>query len=82
MRRKKSVPYTNHLLDELKDMDFCEAYLNECLLDEDPKIFLIALRDVAQAQHKPIAKLAKESDMNRTSLYRTLSGEGNPRAKS
>jgi putative addiction module killer protein len=57
------------------------AYLNAALDDEDPEVFLIALKDIAEA-HGGIAKLAKKTELNRESLYRTLSSNGNPRLTS
>src|SRR5437773_1157449 len=48
------------------------------LEDEDePRVLLIALRHLAQAQG--IAKVAKAAGIERESLYRALSAHGNPR---
>ena len=48
------------------------------LEDEDePRVLLIALRQLAQAQG--IAKVAKAAGIERESLYRALSVQGNPR---
>jgi probable addiction module antidote protein len=56
------------------------AYLNAALDDGSPEVFLLALRDVAEA--RGMAKLAGETGLNRESLYRMLSGRGNPRLSS
>ena len=53
------------------------AYLNECLDDDDPAIFLIALRDVIKA-NGGMTKLADNIERNRESLYRSFSINGNP----
>lgn len=74
----KSKSYKEHLLKELQDPDEAAAYLDACLEDEDPHVFLLALKDVAEAQGG-MGKLAKVSSLNRQSLYRTLSRTGNPK---
>jgi len=73
----KTAPYRNSLLKALKKPDDAAHYLNACLDDEDPRVFLLALRDVADA-HGGVGALAVRSDLNRESLYRTLSKSGNP----
>ncbi len=70
--------YKAHLLEQLKDSEEAAAYLNAALQDEDPHVFLLALRDIAEAQGG-MGWLAKRADLNRESLYRTLSLKGNPR---
>jgi len=70
--------YKTYLLEQLKDPKEAAAYLNAALQDEDPHVFLLALRDIAEAQGG-MSWLAKETDLNRESLYRTLSLRGNPR---
>ncbi|MFI5334643.1 MAG: addiction module antidote protein [Chlamydiales bacterium] len=79
--RKKSMDYKEYLLERLQDPEEAAAYLNAALDDEDPEIFLLALKDIAEA-HGGITKLAKETTLNRESLYRTLSIRGNPRLTS
>ena len=54
------------------------AYLNAALHDDDHPAFLLALRDIAEAQGG-MGWLAKQSELNRENLYRTLSVRGNPR---
>lgn len=61
-----------------KDSDFAPEYFKAALGDEDdPRILLITLRHIAQAQG--IAKVAKAAGIERESLYRALSIHGNPR---
>lgn len=70
--------YKEHLLEQLQDPDEAAAYLNAALQDNDQHVFLLALRDIAEAQGG-MGWLADQADLNRESLYRTLSLRGNPR---
>lgn len=70
--------YKEHLLEQLQDPDEAAAYLNAALQDSEPHVFLLALRDIAEAQGG-MSWLADQADLNRESLYRTLSLRGNPR---
>ncbi len=80
----RSKKYQTLLLEQLQDHDFAVAYLNEALNeslkgdDESQKLFLMALRNVADAQGG-IGALAKKANVGRESLYKTLSGTGNPK---
>jgi probable addiction module antidote protein len=60
-----------------KDEDLREEYLNAALEDENQRLILMALRNVAHATGG-LTKLAKATGLNRQNLYRTLSHEGNP----
>jgi probable addiction module antidote protein len=73
----RSVPYDDLLKDMLKDEERALAYLNAALDEQDPRIFLIALRNVILAQGG-VAAVAARSGLNRESLYRALSDKGNP----
>lgn len=77
--RKLTRDYREDLLKRLQNQRYAAAYLNAALMDEDPKVFLVALKDVTDARGEGIAKLAKKTHLNRESLYRTLSDRGNPR---
>lgn len=48
-------------------------YLEAALEGDDPRVFLMALKDVAEA-YGGLAKLAKTTGLNRENLYRMLSG--------
>jgi probable addiction module antidote protein len=74
----KAKSYKEHLLKQLQNSKEAAAYLNAALQDDDPHVFLLALRDIAEAKGG-MGWLADESDLNRESLYRTLSLKGNPR---
>lgn len=78
---KKSKSYKEHLLKRLRDPKEAAAYLNTALEDEDSRVFLVALKDIAEA-NGGLSKLAQEADLNRESLYKTLSPKGNPRFQS
>ena len=54
------------------------AYLDATLEDGDPRLLLAALKDVAEASGG-MSQFAKRSGLNRESLYRTLSENGNPK---
>ncbi|MGO9096864.1 MAG: addiction module antidote protein [Bryobacteraceae bacterium] len=73
----RSASYDDLLTDMLKDEERARAYLNAALDEPDPRIFLIALRNVTQAQGG-VARVAARSGLNRESLYRALSEKGNP----
>ena len=64
--------------DYLKTPKDIAAYLNEVLEDDDPKLLMLALRNVADSQGG-IATIAEHTGLNRESLYKTLSGKRNPR---
>jgi len=73
----KAESYRESLLESLKNPDEAAQYLNACLEDEDARVFLLALRDVADARGG-VRSLARETKLNRESLYRMLSKSGNP----
>jgi probable addiction module antidote protein len=74
---KPSVPYKDILIKELRDPEEALGYLQACLEDTDPRVFLIALRNVVQAQCG-MSKLSRHSRINREHLYDLLSKRGNP----
>ncbi len=80
-RSRKSQDF---LIEHLKDHDEAVAYLNAALEEslkgdeESRHIFLIALRNVVEAQGG-ISTLAKKAHVGRESLYKTLSETGNPK---
>ena len=80
----KSKKYQDFLIEHLKDHDEAVAYLNAALEEslkgdeESQHLFLVALRNVAEAQGG-VGVLAKKAHVGRESLYKTLSGAGNPK---
>ncbi len=77
MKKKTHSAYHEDLIERLKDPRYAEAYLNAALEDEDKKVFLLALRDVAQA-HGGMTKFAQLTKISREHIYRMLSEKGNP----
>lgn len=73
--------YEDVLDEDLKDPAEAAEYLDACLEDGDPEVFLLALRDVARAQGG-VARLAEATQLNREHLYRILSENGNPELRS
>jgi probable addiction module antidote protein len=65
-----------------QDLQEAQAYLNAALEDGDSEVFLLALRDVAEARLGGMRQLANQTQLNRESLYRMLSEKGNPELSS
>ncbi len=75
---KASRPYEPWLKERLAaDPEEAQHYLAAAMADEDPRVFLLALKHVAEAAGG-IGDLAKASGLNRVNLYRMLSARGNP----
>ena len=70
---KLSISYRNGLLKDLKDTREAAAYLNAALADGYQEVFMLALRDVADA--KEILDLAIKSWLNRENMYRICSSK-------
>lgn len=80
--RQHTGNYHDWLILSLKNKKEAAAYLQIALKeyqnDGDFEAFLLALRNVAEAQGG-LGKLSKKTHLNRESLYKTLSSRGNPR---
>lgn len=74
----ESKLYQESLLESLADANEAAAYLNAALEDGDREVFLLALRNVADARLGGMSKLSEATGLNRESLYRMLSEQGNP----
>ena len=72
--------YQKRLLQRLTDAEYAAGYLSACA-EEGQDAFLLGLRDVAEAMGG-VARLAGDADLNRESLYRMLSQDGNPKLSS
>jgi probable addiction module antidote protein len=81
MKRVKSIKYEDYLKEELKDTKEAEGYLKAALEEEDPALFLLALKNVIKAQGG-ISQLAEKTNKSRTSLYKALAEDGNPGLRS
>ena len=76
----KPVSYKTILHEKLDDPEQAAEYLIACY-EEGPEVFLVGLRDVVEAQGG-VARAAELSKLNRESLYRVFSRDGNPRLSS
>ena len=74
MRTKK---YQDELIQSLKNPKEASAYLNAALEEKNTSVFLLALRNVAEA-FGGLGKISKKAKLNRESMYRMLSKKGNP----
>ena len=74
---KASRPHRPELLKALVDPAEAAEYLNAALEEDSNELFLLALRNVAEAHG--MKKLAEDAQLNRESMYRMLSEQGNPR---
>ncbi len=77
----RAESYKEHLLDSLRDTNAAAAYLTACLDDENPQVFLLAVRDVADV-YGGLREVSRRTGLNRESLYRMLSRSGNPELRS
>ena len=79
---RKMINFDDALREDLKDPLEAQAYLEVALElyeeDNNTEAFLMALRDVAEAQGG-VTALSQKTHLNRQNLYRALSGHGNPR---
>jgi probable addiction module antidote protein len=64
-------------VDYLDDEETIAEYLNAALEDENPNMFLVAIKDVARA--RGMTQLAKDTGLGRESLYKSLSDGAKPR---
>jgi len=79
MKKRKFRDYQEKLIHDLQDPALASAYLNEALLDDDPRIFLLALKNVYTARNEEMTALARKTKVSRENLYRILSKRGNPK---
>ena len=71
----KTTPYNP--FDYLETREEINEYLNDAFQDEDPRLFIVALGYLAKKQG--MTKVAKKAGLNRESLYKVLSENGNPK---
>lgn len=82
MKYAASASHEDATIQELKDNpQEVAAYLSAVFEDGDQEEVLLALRRTAAA-FGGLPKLAKQTDLNAKTLYRTLSSRGNPEMKS
>ena len=77
MAGKKKTYTTRHdAAAYLKTEKHIAAYLEAALEDGDPRVIAAALSDIAHA--KWMTQLAHDAGLDRESLYKALSPDGNP----
>ena len=62
--------------EHLKSEEDVAAYLTAIIEENDPALLAAALGDIARA--KGMTQLSRDTGLGRESLYKALSGEGNP----
>jgi probable addiction module antidote protein len=77
---KVTAKYETGLKEALMDPVEAAAYLDAALKENDQAVFLLALRDVAEA--RGFSQMAQDTQLNRENLYRMLSSTGNPQLSS
>ena len=65
------------VIDFLDSEEMIVEYLNAALAENDPGFFAKAIGDVARA--KGMTSISEATGLGRQSLYKALSGGGNPR---
>jgi len=80
MKSKTTIAHNEAIVQELRnDPEFAAEYLKAAMEESDePGALLVALRHITEARGG-IAKVAKAAGIERESLYRALSPNGNPR---
>jgi probable addiction module antidote protein len=80
MAKRTKKPYRDHdedFTERLKEPKFAYQYLKAALEEKDmPEVFMDALSHIAKA--RGVRQIAAHTKLNRESLYRILSKEGNP----
>jgi probable addiction module antidote protein len=72
------VDIANELKTEEEIQGFIDAAIEEAKNDTDPKYLIHTLETAARA--RGMLQTSKDAEVDRTSLYRILSGETDPRA--
>lgn len=75
---KRFAPHKEKLLEDLKDPEFAAEYFNAALEEGDMGVILLSVKNLVEAKGG-MSKIAQETGLNRESLYRALSEDGNPK---
>lgn len=81
--KKASRSYDEWVIESLKDDGRAQAEYVQATIEENrgfPKAILVALRHVAEA--RGFKAFAEETKLNRETLYKTLTEDGNPTLES
>lgn len=76
MKKKITRDHQEYLLETLKNPKEAAAYIDAALEEADSELFIVALRNVVEAQG--MTKVARKAKLNRENMYRMLSSKGNP----
>ncbi len=76
MNTPRDASFDDYLADSMKDPAEAAAYIEAVMELDDPAALLVALRHVAKAHG--MAEVARRADVGDKSLFRALSGSGNP----
>ena len=63
--------------DYLETQEEINEYLSECFKEDDPQLFINALGHLAR--HHGMTNVARESGLNRESLYKVFNGKTQPK---
>ena len=63
--------------DYLETQEEINEYLSECFKEDDPQLFINALGHLAR--HHGMTYVARESGLNRESLYKVFNGKTQPK---
>lgn len=81
---RKTRKLSDYLIEKLRDAEAAKSYLQVALeeyqAEHNAEALTLALHTIAKAQGG-LSELAKRTNLNRQTLYRTLSGNGNPRLR-
>jgi probable addiction module antidote protein len=64
------------VVEHLQTRDDMVDYLDACLAENDPELIAAALGDIARV--RGMTQVAHDTGLSQESLYRALSGKGNP----
>ena len=80
-RKNRTKSYDAFLQEQLCDPELAAEYLSAAVQDGTLEGFLVALKNVAEA-HGGIGVLSKVTHLNRQSMYKMFSENGNPTVSS
>lgn len=75
---KRSVSHKEKLLEDLQNPEFAAEYFNAALEEGDMGVILLSVKNLVEAKGG-MSKVAQQTGLNRESLYRALSEDGNPK---
>jgi probable addiction module antidote protein len=74
-----TVNYHDTLIQDLrKDPQDALHYLNAAIEEDDPRVFFMALQNVAEAQGNDLSKLAKKAKLTSKKIAEALAGQTHP----